>query len=326
MTQEKTQKITALFDQPLLNLIHQAQTIHQENFDPRDMELCTLLNIKTGACPEDCSYCSQSGHFKTGLRKEKLMDLDKVLVLAQKAKNSGAQRFCMGAAWRNPSDKDLPKVIEMIQGVKNLGLETCVTLGMLTESQAHELKQAGLDFYNHNLDTSPEFYSKIISTRTYQDRLETLAHIQKAGINTCCGGILGMGETREDRISFLKALYELPKPPTSIPINKLIPIPGTPLGNTNPDPIDNFELVRLIAATRILFPKSMIRLSAGRESMSDELQALCFLSGANSIFYGEALLTTKNPSESKDQILLRKLGLRTPEISCPKISCPENPC
>lgn len=303
------EKISQLFDLPFMDLLHLAQTTHREHFKLPEMELCTLLNIKTGACPENCAYCPQSAHFDTGLAREKLWDLDDVIAKAKIAKENGSQRFCMGAAWRSPPKKMLPRVVEMIKAVKALGLETCVTLGMLDAEDAAELHAAGLDYYNHNLDTSPEFYDKIITTRTYQERIDTLHHVHNAGINVCCGGILGMGETREDRIGLLLQLTELPAPPKSIPINRLIAINGTPLANT--PQIDNFEFIRTIAVTRLISPTSMIRLSAGRESMSEEMQTLCFMAGANSIFYGEKLLTAKNPEADTDMIFLGKLGLRT---------------
>jgi biotin synthase len=306
-TKWNAESIAQLFDLPFMELLYQAQTIHRQHFTKPEMELCTLLNIKTGACPENCGYCPQSAHFDTGLQKEKLWDVDDVVSKAKIAKASGSQRFCMGAAWRSPPKKMLPRVIEMIKAVKAEGLETCVTLGMLDAEDAQLLKDAGLDYYNHNLDTSPEFYDKIITTRTYQDRIDTLHHVHDAGINVCCGGILGMGETRSDRIGMLLQLTLLPAAPKSIPINKLIPIAGTPLANATE--IDNFEFIRMIAVTRIMMPTSMIRLSAGREDMSDEMQTLCFMAGANSIFFGEKLLTAKNPEADKDLELLNKLGL-----------------
>lgn len=299
--------IGQLFDLPFMELMYQAQTIHRQHFAKPEMELCTLLNIKTGACPENCAYCPQSAHFDTGLQKEKLWDVDDVVSKARIAKANGSQRFCMGAAWRSPPKKMLPRVIEMIKAVKAEGLETCVTLGMLDAEDAQLLKDAGLDYYNHNLDTSPDFYDKIITTRTYQDRIDTLHHVHDAGINVCCGGILGMGETRSDRIGMLLQLTLLPAAPKSIPINKLIPIAGTPLANASA--IDNFEFIRMIAVTRIMMPTSMIRLSAGREDMSDEMQTLCFMAGANSIFFGEKLLTAKNPEADRDLELLGKLGM-----------------
>lgn len=300
-------EIESLYDLPFSDLIFQAQTVHRQHFLPNAVQISTLLSIKTGSCPEDCSYCPQSGHYQTGLTKQKLLPLEEVMKAAQEAKASGASRFCMGAAWRSPSEKDLPAVIEMVKGVKSLGLETCVTLGMLNAQQAQNLKEAGLDYYNHNLDTSPEYYGKIISTRTYQDRLDTLSHVREAGLNTCCGGIVGMGESKADRLSFLQQLANMPAHPDSVPINKLISVKGTPLGEVPALP--PFEFVRTIALARIMMPQSYVRLSAGREDMSDELQALCFLAGANSIFYGEKLLTTDNPSMAKDQALFRDLGM-----------------
>ena len=304
------ESITKLFEFPFFELLYKAYEIHRSNFDALDIELCTLSSIKTGTCPEDCAYCPQSGHYETDVGKEKLINLETVLEQAKVAKKNGARRLCMGAAWRSPPKSELPKVIEMIKSVKALGLETCVTLGMLNREQAIQLKEAGLDFYNHNLDTSPEFYKKIITTRTYQDRMNTLKNVRDAGINVCCGGILGMGESREDRIQLLLELRKLPEPPTSIPINQLIPIKGTPLESTKA--IDSFEFIRTIAVTRLLFPTSVIRLSAGREAMTDELQAWCFMAGANSIFYGDKLLTAKNPTKNRDIDLLTKLGLKTP--------------
>lgn len=302
------ESIQALFQQPFMSLLHQAHTIHRENFNPNEMECCTLLSIKTGRCPEDCSYCPQSAHYETGLKPEKLMDVSMVISGARAAKAAGATRFCMGAAWRNPPKKDFPKVLEMIKAVKNEGLEACVTLGMLDETQAQQLSEAGLDYYNHNLDTSPEFYKEIITTRTYEDRLNTLNHVMNAGINACCGGIIGMGELQEDRIQMFLALLALPKAPGSIPINHLIPIEGTPLAEQKP--VDAFDFIRTIAVARILFPESRVRLSAGRESMNDEMQALCFYAGANSIFLGSKLLVTKNPSEDKDMQLLARMGMQ----------------
>lgn len=301
------ESIANLFDLPFMDLLYKAQTIHRQHFPVPEMELCTLLNIKTGACPENCAYCPQSAHYSTGLEREKLWDVEDVIAKARIAKENGSQRFCMGAAWRSPPKKMLPRVIEMIKAVKAEGLETCVTLGMLDEEDAQLLRDAGLDYYNHNLDTSPEFYDKIITTRTYQERIDTLQHVHNAGINVCCGGIIGMGEARSDRIGLLLQLTMLPAAPKSIPINKLIPIPGTPLENAGQ--IDSFEFVRTIAVTRLLMPTSMIRLSAGREDMSDEMQTLCFMAGANSIFYGEKLLTAKNPEADRDLMLLQRLGL-----------------
>lgn len=301
------ENITELFNTPLMDLLYRAHTVHKENFSANEMELCTLLSIKTGRCPEDCAYCPQSAHYDTPIEAEKLFNLDEVREKAKLAKENGSHRFCMGAAWRNPPAKDFPRVIEMIKTVKEEGLEACVTLGMLNDEQAMQLKAAGLDYYNHNLDTSPDYYQKIISTRTYDDRLETLDRVSKAGINVCCGGILGMGESREDRIALLAQLAALPEPPKSIPINRLIPIPGTPL-EQQPQ-IDNLEFVRMIAVTRIVMPSSVIRLSAGRETMSDEMQTLCYFAGANSVFYGEKLLTAKNPDTDADKVLFEKLGM-----------------
>ena len=300
-------EIAALFALPFPELMFRAQTIHRAHFDPAQVQISTLLSIKTGGCPEDCGYCSQSSKHDTGLKASKLMEIDAVLADAAKAKAAGASRFCMGAAWRSPKDKDLDAVCQMVEGVKAMGMETCVTLGMLTAPQAQRLKQSGLDYYNHNLDTSPEYYRHIISTRTYQDRLDTLDHVRGAGINVCCGGIVGMGETAEDRVGLIHALATLPVHPESVPINALVQIEGTPQGLSHPlDPID---FVRTIAVARITMPRSMVRLSAGRESMNDETQALCFLAGANSIFYGEKLLTTPNPVAAEDRALFDRLGL-----------------
>jgi biotin synthase len=295
---------------PFIELMAKAISTHLQYHQANEMELCSLLSIKTGACPEDCAYCPQSGHYQTDLEREKMLPLEAVLAQAKNAKAEGAKRFCMGAAWRNPPKKDFPKVLEMIKGVKALGLEACVTLGMLDDEQAKALHEAGLDYYNHNLDTSPEHYKKIISTRTYEDRLETLERVRASGINVCCGGIVGMGETREDRIEFLLQLANLPEVPKSVPINRLIPIAGTPLAET--PHIDNMEFVRTIAAARIMMPASMIRLSAGRSDMSDEMQALCFLAGANSIWLGDKLLTAQNPDCDHDRNLLDNLGFNTP--------------
>lgn len=296
-----------LFAKPFFSLLNQAYRCHQENFAATDIETAALLSIKTGACPENCAYCPQSGHFKTEVKKEKLLSLQEVRAKASHAKAMGAKRFCLGAAWKSPPKKDFPIVIEMIKAINALGLESCVTLGMLNDEQAQDLKAAGLDFYNHNIDTSESHYQSIVSTRSYQDRLDTLAKVAQAGIHICCGGILGMGESRDDIISMLLTLKSLPTTPQSIPINQLIPIPGTPLAKQNP--IDSFEFIRSIAVTRLLFPKSRIRLSAGRENMSDEMQAWCFMAGANSIFIGDQLLTAKNPSQYKDLSLLKKLDL-----------------
>lgn len=300
-------ELRALFELPLSELIFRAQTVHREFFDPSSVQLSTLLSIKTGGCPEDCAYCPQSAHYETGVNAEKLMPLDKVLAEARAARDAGASRFCMGAAWRSPKERDLDQVCAMIEGVKALGLETCVTLGMLTQPQAQRLKDAGLDYYNHNLDTSPEFYGKIISTRTYDDRLDTLENVRSAGIHVCCGGIVGMGETRDDRIGMIATLASLPVHPESVPINMLVRVAGTPLGEQSAlDPID---FVRTIAVARVCLPRSVVRLSAGREDMSEETQALCFLAGANSIFYGPKLLTTPNPGRDRDRELMDKLGL-----------------
>jgi biotin synthase len=302
------EEVQALFALPFADLLFRAQTVHRRFHDPNTVQLSTLLSIKTGACPEDCGYCPQSVRFETGLKKEPLMDVEAVVGAAREAKAGGATRFCMGAAWRSPKDRDLPKVEAMVREVKALGLETCMTLGMLEEHQAQRLADAGLDYYNHNLDTSPEFYGKIISTRTYQDRLDTLEHVRKAGMKTCCGGIVGMGEQPEDRAELLRQLANLPSHPDSVPINNLVQVEGTPLKGTAP--IDPLDFVRQIAVARIMMPRSFVRLSAGRTAMSDELQALCFLAGANSIFYGDKLLTTENPQNAKDRALLRRLGMQ----------------
>ncbi|MAA59908.1 MAG: biotin synthase BioB, partial [Pseudomonadales bacterium] len=297
-------EIQALFDLPFNDLLFQAQTVHRQFHDPNAVQISTLLSIKTGACPEDCKYCSQSGHYNTGLEKEKLMEIQNVLTQAREAKASGASRFCMGAAWRSPREKDMPYVLDMVKQVKSLGMETCMTLGMLDQDQAQRLADAGLDYYNHNLDTSPEHYNSIITTRTYQDRLDTLANVRDAGMKVCCGGILGMGETARDRAGLLMQLANLPEHPESVPINMLVKIEGTPLENV--DDLDPFDFVRNIAVARILMPKSSVRLSAGREAMNEQMQALCFMAGANSIFYGERLLTTSNPEASSDMQLFKK--------------------
>lgn len=304
-------EVRALFDLPFNDLLFQAQQVHRQHFDANAVQVSTLLSIKTGACPEDCKYCSQSGHYDTGLDKEKLLAIEKVVQEAKNAREKGASRFCMGAAWRSPREKDMPYVIEMVKQVKALGLETCMTLGMLDSGQASQLAQAGLDYYNHNLDTSPEHYNQIITTRTYQDRLDTLAHVRDAGMKVCAGGIVGLGESREDRVGLLTQLATLPAHPDSVPINQLVKIAGTPLGDV--DDLDPFEFVRTIAVARILMPKSMVRLSAGRENMPESQQALCFLAGANSIFYGEKLLTTANPEAEADRKLFQRLGL-TPKV------------
>jgi biotin synthase len=300
--------VRALFELPFPDLMFRAAGVHRENFDPTEVQISTLLSIKTGGCPEDCGYCSQSAKFDTGLNASKLMEVEAVLAEARAAKEGGASRFCMGAAWRSPKDRDLEKVCAMVEGVKALGMETCVTLGMLTGDQAARLKQSGLDYYNHNLDTSPEYYREIITTRTYQDRLDTLEHVRDAGIHVCCGGIVGMGEALEDRIGMIVSLASLPVHPESVPINMLMQVEGTPLGHS--EKLDPLDFVRTIAVARITMPASMVRLSAGREAMSEETQALCFLAGANSIFYGPKLLTTPNPGRDADMALLDKLGLR----------------
>jgi len=302
------EEIRALFELPFNDLLFRAQIVHRENFDANQVQVSTLLSIKTGACSEDCGYCSQSARHDTGLAREKLLPLDEVIEAAQAARDKGANRFCMGAAWRNPTDKNLDKVIEMIQAVRGLGMQTCVTLGMLTEPQARRLRDAGLDYYNHNLDTSPEFYGNVITTRTFQDRLDTLQHVRDAGINVCSGGILGMGESSNDRARMLQELVNMPEHPQSVPINMLVQVEGTPLFGA--EEMDPLEFVRSIAVARILMPQSYVRLSAGRTDMSDEMQALCFLAGANSMFYGERLLTTDNPAADTDQALFDRLGLR----------------
>ncbi|HXM84771.1 MAG TPA: biotin synthase BioB [Stellaceae bacterium] len=301
------EQVLALYDLPFGELVFRAQAIHRRYFDPSQVQLSTLLSIKTGGCPEDCAYCPQSVHYDTGVEAAKLMGLDAVLEEARAAKAQGAQRFCMGAAWREPKDRDLDMVCAMVEGVKALGLETCATLGMLTAGQAERLKSAGLDYYNHNLDTSPEFYGRIITTRVYQDRLDTLSHVRAAGMKVCCGGIVGMGEGRADRAGMIAALACLPSHPESVPINLLVRVAGTPLAETRA--LDGLEFVRSIATARICMPASVVRLSAGREGMSDELQALCFLAGANSIFCGARLLTTPNPGRDQDRALMDKLGL-----------------
>jgi biotin synthase len=302
-----TDEIAALFDLPFSDLLFRAQTSHRGHFDANRVQMSRLLSIKTGGCPEDCKYCPQSAHFDTGLDAGKLMAVDAVLAEAQRAKEGGASRFCMGAAWRNPKDRDLDAIVAMVQGVKALGLESCMTLGMLTQSQAGRLAEAGLDYYNHNIDTSEEFYGEIITTRTYQDRLDTLEHVRDAGMNVCCGGIVGMGEGRRDRAGMLRTLANLPKHPESVPINMLVQVEGTPLAGSAA--LDVLEFVRTIAVARIVMPKSFVRLSAGREAMSDEAQALCFLAGANSVFCGEKLLTTANPEVDRDQALFVRLGV-----------------
>ena len=300
-------EVHALFDLPFNDLLFRAHSVHRENFDPNAVQVSTLLSIKTGGCPEDCNYCPQSVHYDTGLEPERLMEVEAVVSAAQRAKAAGASRFCMGAAWRNPKGRNFERVLEMVTRVRAEGLETCATLGMLDESQAQSLKEVGLDYYNHNLDTSPEFYGEIISTRTYNDRLDTLKHVRDAGINVCCGGIVGLGEAREDRVSMLCELANLPEHPGSVPINQLVKVEGTPLDEQTD--IEPTEFVRTLAVARILMPASYVRLSAGRSDMSDTMQALCFFAGANSIFYGEKLLTTGNPDTAKDDALFAKLGL-----------------
>jgi biotin synthase len=300
-------EIAALFDLPFNDLLFEAQGTHRRFFDPNTVQLSTLLNIKSGGCPEDCAYCPQSARYHTGVDAEPLLPLQQVIDQARTAKAAGATRFCMGAAWRSPRARDLEPVLAMVRGVKALGLETCATLGMLSAEQAAALRAAGLDYYNHNLDTSPEYYGEIISTRVYQDRLDTLEHVRDAGMHVCCGGIVGMGESRADRIGLLLSLANLPRHPESVPINLLIRVEGTPLERA--DDLDPFEFVRTIAVARILMPASVVRLSAGRNDMPESLQALCFHAGANSIFYGERLLTTDNPEQARDRELLRRLGM-----------------
>jgi len=312
-------EIAELFDLPFTELVFRAAEVHRANHAPGEVQLCTLLSIKTGGCPEDCGYCSQSAYAKSGLKAEKLMDVDAVLTAAAEAKAAGSQRFCMGAAWREPKDRDMGKVCAMVAGVKGLGLETCMTLGMLTGDQAKQLKDAGLDYYNHNIDTSPEHYGEVITTRTFQERLDTLEEVRGAGIAVCCGGIVGMGESRDDRVGFIHALATLPRHPESVPINALVPVKGTVLGDmfAGEKMIDDIEFVRTVAVARITMPRSMVRLSAGRESMSESTQALCFLAGANSIFTGDKLLTTANAGDSADAAMFAKLGLKPMEAEEP---------
>lgn len=302
----------ALHDTSFNNLLFQAQTVHRQHFDPNKVQLSRLLSIKTGGCPEDCGYCSQSAHHETGLKASKLMEVRRVIAEATKARDAGATRYCMGAAWRDPKARDMEAVVAMVEGVKALGMETCMTLGMLRVEDAQRLKLAGLDYYNHNIDTSERYYSEIISTRSFADRLDTLAHVRQSGIKVCCGGIVGMGEEPVDRIDMLVTLANLPEHPESVPINMLIPIAGTPLAEAKP--IESIEFVRVIALARIMMPKSHVRLSAGRTAMSDEMQALCFLAGANSIFVGDTLLTADNPDEDKDMLLFRRLGIEPMEL------------
>jgi len=309
MTQKWTaEQANEIFNLPFAEIIFRAQTAHRANFEPNTIQVSTLLSIKTGSCPENCSYCPQSAHFNTGLKKEPLMQVQEVVAAAKRAKAAGSTRFCMGAAWRGPRDADLKIVCDMVKEVKNLGMETCVTLGLLEPHQSDMLKEAGLDYYNHNIDTSEEFYDKIITTRQFSDRIDTLQNVRKSDIKVCCGGIIGMGETNEDRIKMLTLLANMDEPPESVPINQLIKIPGTPLENIAD--VDPFDFVRTIALARILMPASYVRLSAGREAMSEELQSLCFLAGANSIFYGEKLLTANNPEPESDNRLFKKLGLQ----------------
>ena len=302
----------ALYESPFNELLFQAQTIHRQNFDPNKVQLSRLLSIKTGGCPEDCAYCSQSVHYKSGLNASKLMEVERVIAEARKARDGGATRYCMGAAWRSPKARDMEAIVAMVEGVKALGMETCMTLGMLDREQAEQLRHAGLDYYNHNIDSSERYYSEIIKTRTFNDRLETLEHVRNSGIKVCCGGILGMGEQPVDRVDMLVTLANLPEHPESVPINMLIPIPGTPLADA--DPIGPIEFVRIVALARIMMPASYVRLSAGRSAMTDETQALCFLAGANSIFVGDTLLTAGNPDEDSDMKLFRRLGLKPTEL------------
>jgi biotin synthase len=307
-------EVRELFAMPLMELIFNAAAMHRKYFNPLDIQVSTLLSIKTGSCPEDCKYCPQSAHYNTGLKKEALLDVNAVVTAAKAAKDSGASRFCMGAAWRSVNDRDMPQLEEMISKVKGLGLETCVTLGMAKQEQLEKLKDSGLDYYNHNIDTSPEYYKNIITSRTFEDRLETLESIRNAGLKTCCGGIVGLGEAESDRVGMLQTLANLPTHPESVPINMLVKVEGTPMGTQ--EDLDPFDFIRTIAIARIMMPKSFVRLSAGREAMSDEMQAMCFMAGANSIFYGEKLLTTANPETDKDLELLNRLGLKIMESSC----------
>ena len=301
------EQVEQLFDLPLMDLLFQAQTIHRQHHDPNTVQLSSLLSIKTGACPEDCAYCPQSARYKTGLKTERLMPLDQIVEAAKVAKSNGAGRFCMGAAWRSPKDGDVEAVAQAVAAVKELGLETCATLGMLTPEHADKLRASGLDYYNHNLDTSPEYYGEVITTRTYEDRLETLGNVRASGMKVCCGGIVGMGETQQDRVGLLTTLANLDPAPESVPINNLVKIPGTPLAEL--ENIDSFDFIRTIAVARILMPTSYVRLSAGREEMNDEMQAMCFMAGANSLFYGEQLLTTGNATVNHDQHLFERLGI-----------------
>lgn len=313
------EEVSALFALPFTELLHRAQSTHRQYFNPAEVQVSTLLSIKTGGCPEDCSYCPQSAHFDTPVEATKLMQADTVIEEAAKAKAAGATRFCMGAAWRSPKERDMPALTNMIRGVKSLGMETCMTLGMLSKEQAGSLKEAGLDYYNHNIDSSKEYYKEIITTRTYQDRLDTLAHVREAGMNVCCGGIVGMGESRGDRAEMLRTLATLPEHPESVPVNMLVQVSGTPLNGK--EAFDPFEFVRTIAVARILMPASYVRLSAGRETMDDATQALCFLAGANSIFYGEKLLTTPNPETDRDKQLFARLGMEIEPEKASRESC-----
>ncbi|HCE2387057.1 TPA: biotin synthase BioB [Vibrio parahaemolyticus] len=306
-------EVRDLMEKPFMDLLFEAQLVHRQYQQTNHVQVSTLLSIKTGACPEDCKYCPQSARYTTDIEKERLMEVERVLDAAQKAKNAGSTRFCMGAAWKNPKERDMPHLTEMIKGVKDMGLETCMTLGMLTPEQAKQLANAGLDYYNHNLDTSPEFYGNIITTRTYQDRLDTLSHVRDAGMKICSGGIIGMGESANDRAGLLVELANLPTHPESVPINMLVKVKGTPLETV--DDVEPFDFIRLIAIARIMMPQSAVRLSAGRENMNEQMQALCFMAGANSVFYGCKLLTTPNPSEDKDMMLFKKLGINSQEVS-----------
>ncbi|BBG69715.1 biotin synthase BioB [Serratia sp. Lou2A] len=305
-------KVKVLFNKPLLDLLYDAQKVHRQHFDPLEIQMSTLLSVKTGGCPEDCKYCSQSARYKTGLRAEKLLQVEKVLQSARTAKEAGSSRFCMGAAWSNPHERDMPYLEEMVRGVKALGLETCMTLGKLTDSQVERLANVGLDYYSHNLDTSPEYYGSIITTRTYQDRLTTIDKVRAAGIKVCSGGILGLGESNLDRIGLLLQLANLSKAPESVPINMLVKVAGTPLEDS--EPVDAFDYIRVIAVARIMMPTSYVRIAAGREKMNEQMQAMCFMAGANSIFYGCKLLTATNPDEDQDMKLIRKLGLKTQKV------------
>ncbi|WP_318482781.1 biotin synthase BioB [Photobacterium leiognathi] len=303
------EEVQALFDKPFMDLVFEAQQVHRQYHQPNQVQVSTLLSIKTGACPEDCKYCPQSAHYRTDVDKERLLEVERVLDAANKAKQSGATRFCMGAAWKNPKERDMPYLLDMVKGVKAMGLETCMTLGMITGDQANTLVEAGLDYYNHNLDTSPEYYGNIITTRTYQDRLDTLSHVRDAGMKICSGGIIGMGESSRDRAGLLVELANLPVHPESVPINMLVKVKGTPLESA--EDVDPFDFIRIVAVARIIMPKSAVRLSAGREDMNEQMQALCFMAGANSVFYGCKLLTTPNPGEDKDMQLFAKLGINS---------------